>query len=235
MIRRIRRRGLTGRVTARPVVGLAYAAAATAATVTGARHRRDLAAATKPLPLVVLAFEAARGARSRRGVDNALLAGAVAFSAAGDRAMLLEEFAPDGPGKDCSLQIGASLFAGAQLCLTGAMLRRGARPTASGMAVRTLILAESASVLTVHRPRLLPVLGTYGNALGLMSATAHAMPSPQPRMRCGGWLFLASDLTIINRRHLIRDPRLVGVAEAWVLASYFAAQWLLITGLAEQD
>lgn len=235
MSRSIRHRGPRGSLSARSVAGIAYAAAAAAATVTGARHRRDLAAATKPLPLLVLAVETARGFRSRRPLDNALLAGAVAFSAAGDRAMLLEEFAPDGPGKDRRLQIGASLFAGAQLCLTGAMVRRGARPTTSGMVVRTLILAESATVLAVHRPRLLPVLGTYGNALGLMSATADAMPTPQPRMRLGGWLFLASDLTIINRRHLIHDPRLAGVAEAWVLASYFAAQWLLVTGLADQD
>ena len=53
-------------------------------------------------------------------------------------------------------------------------------------------------------------------------------------MRTGGLLFLASDLTIINRRHLINNPRLAAAGEAWVLASYFAAQWLLLTGLGSE-
>ncbi|NDZ93959.1 lysoplasmalogenase [Streptomyces sp. SID6673] len=212
-----------------------YLAAAAAATVTGAVHRRRAAEITKPLPLLVLAVHSARGARRRGGVDNALLAGALAFSAAGDRAMLLEEFTDEPSDKDRRLQIGASLFACAQLCLTGVMWRRGARPRPAGLLLRTAILAESATVMALRRPRLLPVLGGYGNTLALMSSTAGAAERPQPRLRTGGWLFLASDLTIINRRHLIGDKRLAAVAEAWVLASYFAAQWLLMTSLSESD
>ncbi|MFW0786643.1 lysoplasmalogenase family protein [Gordonia sp. CPCC 206044] len=213
----------------------AFAVTSAAATVAGALHRRRAAEITKPLPMLVLAAHAARGHRGRSALDNALLAGALAFSIAGDRAMLLEEFADEPSTKDRRLQIGASLFAGAQLCLTGAMLRRGARPRPRGLALRTLILGESATVLALHRPRLLPVLGTYGNTLATMSATADAVAAPQPAMRAGGWLFLASDLTILNRRHLITDRRVAAVSEAWVLASYFAAQWLLITGLTDRD
>ncbi|AZG48726.1 lysoplasmalogenase family protein [Gordonia insulae] len=215
---------------------VAYVAAAAAATVAGAVHDRRAAALTKPVPLAILGVHMVRGLRRRRPLDNALLAGAVAFSMAGDRAMLLEEFTEvDGAQKDRRLQIGAALFAGAQLCLTGAMVRRGARPRPAGMLVRTAVLAESATVMAVRRPRLLPVLGAYGNTLALMSATAASVARPQPQMRAGGLLFLASDLTIINRRHLIRDDRLAAVAEAWVLASYFAAQWLLMTGLADDE
>ncbi|MFW0792550.1 lysoplasmalogenase [Gordonia sp. CPCC 205515] len=216
-------------------IDIGYAATAVAATLAGALGHRRLAGITKPLPIALLAVRTAVGARRRSSVDNVVLAGALAFSAAGDRAMLLEEFADDPARKDRRLQTGASLFAGAQLCLTGLMLRRGARPRPAGLFLRTTILAESAAVMARHRPRLLPVLGAYGNTLALMSATADDDRLPQPRMRTGGWLFLASDLTILNRRHLITDPTLAGLAETWVLASYFAAQWLLITGLTDAD
>ncbi|MEE3852766.1 lysoplasmalogenase [Gordonia sp. LSe1-13] len=212
---------------------VAYAASAALATVAGAAHRRRLAAITKPLPLALLGVRTVLGARRRSVADNALLAGAVVFSIAGDRAMLLEEFAEEPEKSDRHLRIGASFFAGAQLCLTGAMLRRGARPSAAGMLVRTAVLAESATVLAAHRPRLLPVLGGYGNTLALMSATAGGIDRPQPQMRAGGLFFLTSDLAIINRRHLVRDRRLAVAGEAWVLASYFAAQWLLVTGLGD--
>lgn len=223
-----------------PAAAIGYAVAAVAATTTGAWHRRRAAAATKPLPIALLAVSASRGVRHRSGVDNALLFGALAFSAAGDRAMLLEEFTggthrEDTALKDRRLMIGASLFAGAQLCLTGAMLRRGARPRRSALLIRTAVLAESAAVMAGHRPRLLPVLGGYGNTLALMSATADDAALPQPGMRAGGWLFLLSDLTILNRRHLISDPRLSAIAETWVLASYFAAQWFLVTGLTRES
>ncbi|GAB93966.1 lysoplasmalogenase family protein [Gordonia rhizosphera] len=212
-----------------------YLAAGAAATAAGGLGHRRAAALTKPLPIALLAAHAARGARDRSGLDNALLAGALGFSAAGDRAMLLEEFATDPAEKDRRLTTGAALFAGAQLCLTGAMMRRGARPRPRPLLVRTAILAESALVMARHRPRLLPVLGAYGHTLAIMSATADGMAEPQPRMRAGGWLFLASDLTILNRRHLISHPGLHSAAEFWVLASYFAAQWLLITGLSDPE
>ncbi|MGV9713565.1 lysoplasmalogenase [Gordonia sp. NPDC003424] len=212
-----------------------YLAAATAATAAGALHRRRVAALTKPLPIALLAARTASGAGRRSRIDTAVLAGALAFSAAGDRAMLLEEFADDPSAEDRWLLLGASMFAGTQLCLTAAMMRRGARPRPAGMLLRTAILAESATVMAVHRPRLLPALGAYGNSLALMSATADDASLPQPRLRIGGAMFLASDLTILNRRHLLNHPTWRAIAETWVLASYFTAQWLLVTGLADDD
>ena len=207
----------------------AYVAASAAATVSGALHRRRIAGITKPLPIAILAGVAARGRHRRSGADNLLLAGVVGFSAAGDRAMLLEEF----NGRDRWLAIGASLFAGAQSCYITTMYRRGARPRPRHLVIRSAVLAESSLVLARHRPALLPVLSGYGATLAIMSAMSADVPRPQPSMAIGGALFLASDLTIINRRHLISDPRWRAVAEIWVLASYFAAQWLLVTGLSQ--
>lgn len=222
----------------------AYVAAATVATVAGAIGCRPLAAITKPLPIGVLAMMSlGRAPRSR--VDTALLAGALAFSAAGDRAMLLEEFTPaerDRPPRpslptalgpaDRYLRRGAALFGGAQLCYAGLLWRRGARPVARRLLPRVAALTESASVVAMHRPGLLPVLVPYGNTLALMSALAADDPRSAQRLRLGGLLFLASDLSILNRRHLMTGTRVRAVVEYWVLGSYFAAQWLLVANLA---
>ena len=88
-------------------------------------------------------------------------------------------------------------------------------------------LSESAAVLAANRPRPLLVLAPYGTSLAAMSTLAGAVDSPQPSARVGGLLFLASDFTILNRRHLISGVTARRISEVWVLASYFAAQYLL--------
>ncbi|MFE0750043.1 lysoplasmalogenase [Gordonia sp. NPDC058843] len=214
---------------------IAYAAAAAAATVSGSAGGRRSAEITKPLPIILLAARVAAGARRRPVADTVALAAVLGFSAAGDRLMLQEEFERDDPAtKDRYLRRGATSFAGAQLSYAAAMWRAGGRPSVRTIAPRVGILAQSATVLARHRPALLPVLSTYGNTLATMSALASDVPSPQPRMRAGGWFFLLSDLAIINRRHLVANPRLRMAGEAWVLASYFTAQYLLIGGLADR-
>ena len=213
---------------------IAYAATAAAATIAGSAGDRRSAAITKPLPIALLAARVAAGARRRPVADTVALASVVGFSALGDRFMLQEEFEHAPAAKDRFLRRGATSFAGAQLSYAVAMWRAGARPTVRSVAPRVGVLAESATVLSRHRPALLPVLGTYGNTLATMSALAAAVPTPQPRMQAGGWFFLLSDLAIINRRHLVTDPRLRRAGEAWVLASYFTAQYLLIGGLADR-
>lgn len=220
----------------RNAFAVAYGVTAAAATVAGALGHRRAAALTKPLPMVLLAARTAAGGSGRSAAENAGLAGALAFSTVGDRLMLLEEFEHDDPDtKDRYLRWGASSFAGAQLSYIATLWGRGARPSARLLLPRLGLLGESASVLARHRPALLPVLVGYGNTLATMSALASAAPDPQPRLRLGGWAFLLSDLAIINRRHLVRDPKVRMALEAWVLASYFTAQYLLIGGLAEDD
>lgn len=218
--------------------------AAGIAAVAGAIGPRAVAAITKPVPIALLAAHAARRRHGRPAGDNALLAGVLACSLAGDTAMMLEEFADRTPdddvrrlpvrqatAKDRRLAWGATCFAGAQLCYAALMLRRGARPRPRLLVPRMAILGESAAVVAVHRPRLLAVLGPYGSALATMSALAADLAAPQPQMRAGGWLFLASDLAILNRRHLLEGHRARRAAEIWVLASYFAAQGLLVDGV----
>lgn len=214
-----------------------YAVAAAAATAAGASGNRTLAAWTKPLPMLVLgtATAAAIRAEGTTSADAALLAGAIGFSAAGDRAMLLEEFSTDEAARERHLAIGAGLFACAQTSLCALLLRRGARIRARTLAPRMALLGESAAILAVKNPAALTVLGPYGNSLAVMSALAADAPHPQPALRAGGLLFVLSDLAIVNRRHLLTGARPRALAEAWVLGSYFAAQWLLVTGLAHRS
>lgn len=220
-------------------------AAAAAAAAAGAFGSERVAALTKPLPMALLASTVVAGRRKRPPIDTALLAAAMAFSAAGDRAMLREEFTPRSPAdekrrlprshpmtrKDARLALGASLFAGAQVSYCTLLWRRGARPRPATALPRMAVLGESAAVIAIHRPRLLSVLGPYGTTLAAMSTLAAECPGDRPGLRIGGLLFLASDLTILNRRHLIGDPTARRLSEAWVLASYFAAQALLVDGL----
>ncbi|MCM3896246.1 MULTISPECIES: lysoplasmalogenase [Gordonia] len=214
---------------------LAYALSSAVASAAGAFGTRRAAALTKPIPLALLAGRALLRRQhhySGLGIDDALLAGAIAFSAAGDRAMLLEEFTPtdteaDRMTKDRRLATGAALFGVAQLCYSTLFWRRGARPTVQAFAPRMVALGESAAVLAANRPRPLLVLSPYGTSLAAMSTLAGAVHSPQPSARIGGLLFLASDFTILNRRHLISGATARRIGEVWVLASYFAAQYLL--------
>ncbi|UEA58391.1 lysoplasmalogenase [Gordonia otitidis] len=230
-------------MTTRPQVSgetgfaIAYSVASAAATIAGAFGSHRAAAVTKPVPLALLAGRAAWRARrrlARPGIDDALLAGAIVFSAAGDRAMLLEEFSPadtaaQWTAKDRRLATGAALFAAGQLGYCGLLFRRGARPSLRAFAPRIAALSEAAAVLATHRPRPLTVLMPYGTTLAMMSTLADNLDTPQPSTRVGGLLFLASDFTILNRRHLIRGATARRVSEAWVLASYFTAQYLLTT------
>ena len=215
---------------------LAYAAASAAASAAGAFGTRRTAALTKPIPLVLLAGRALLRRQERQhtglGIDDALLACAIAFSAAGDRAMLVEEFTPtdteaDRVTKDRRLATGAALFGVAQLSYCALLWRRGARPTVKAFVPRMAALGESAAILAANRPRPLLVLAPYGTSLASMSTLAGTVDTPQPSARVGGLLFLASDFTILNRRHLIAGAMARRLSEVWVLASYFAAQYLL--------
>ncbi|NMO02073.1 lysoplasmalogenase [Gordonia sp. TBRC 11910] len=214
----------------------AYGTASAAATVTGALGNRSAAAATKPIPLVLLGIRVIEHPYLTK-LDRVLIGGAVVASAIGDVWMYREEFAVDPAAKDRNLQLGAASFGVAQGFYSASMIRRGGRFTVASLAPRLAVMGEPAAVLTKFSPRVLPVLSPYGSALATMSALASTTGSR--RLTMGGIAFQASDIAIINRRHLLSDvPRNAlarKVAEGWVLGSYFAAQLLLVDGLLRPD
>ncbi|MFT4202256.1 lysoplasmalogenase family protein [Gordonia sp. (in: high G+C Gram-positive bacteria)] len=206
----------------------ATAAAGLAATAAGAAHNRRLAALTKPIPMALLAARVATDRRTAP-LDRALVLGAIGFSMAGDHWMLREEFASaESASKNALLRRGAALFAGAQLCYQAAFARRGARFRLRAFAPRMAAMGEPAVVLAANAPSVLPVLGPYGALLAGMSTMA---ADDGTTAAAGGLLFQASDIAIINRRHLVHSPALRAGAEAWVLGSYFGAQYLLVDAL----
>ncbi|GAB10603.1 hypothetical protein GOARA_061_00420 [Gordonia araii NBRC 100433] len=216
------------RLPSRRFWSAATIAAGAAATVAGAWGNRGAALATKPLPMALLGARALTDPAATPA-NCALVLGAVGFSMAGDYWMLREEFEPrDSTAKDAYLRRGAAFFAGAQLCYQAAFLRRGARYRMRAFAPRMTVMGEPAAVLAVNAPKVLPVLGPYGALLAGMSTLA----GDQGRgAAIGGLLFQASDIAIINRRHLVDSPAARSWIETWVLGSYFAAQHLLVDAL----
>ncbi|MFT3900617.1 MAG: lysoplasmalogenase family protein [Gordonia sp. (in: high G+C Gram-positive bacteria)] len=209
----------------------ATAAAAVAATAAGAAHNRRWATLTKPLPMALLAARVAADRRIGR-VDRALALGAIGLSMAGDYWMLREEFEPaESSAKNPYLRRGAAFFSGAQICYQAGFARRGARYDLRAFAPRMAAMGEPAAILTAKAPSALPVLGPYGALLAGMSTIA---ADDGPKAKVGGLLFQASDIAIINRRHLLHSPGVRAGAEAWVLGSYFAAQYLLVDALLDR-
>lgn len=211
----------------------AYATSATAATVTGALGMHSAARATKPIPLALLGIRVVEHPELSK-IDRAVIGGAVLASAVGDVWMSREEFADDDAAKDQNLMVGAASFGVAQGLYSTALLRRGARFTSPALVPRVAVMGEPAAILARFRPAILPVLGPYGTALATMSGLAATIGSN--RLTAGGVIFQASDIAIVNRRHLLPagNPATAHArtaVEAWILGSYFAAQVLLIDGL----
>ncbi|GED98801.1 lysoplasmalogenase [Gordonia crocea] len=198
------------------------------ATIAGARSHRRLAGATKPLPMAILAVRTATQP-DISPVDRALTLGAIGFSMAGDYWMFREEFEPlESPAKNRYLAKGGAFFAGAQVCYQAVFARRGARYSWRGFAPRMALMGEPAAVVAAKAPSVLPVLGPYGALLAGMSTLAGQSGR---QAAAGGLLFQASDAVIMNRRHLASSPTLRSALEAWVLGSYFGAQYLLVDSL----
>lgn len=199
------------------MIGAAYVAAA-AVTVAGAASGRDrLQWVTKPLLMPLLAT------RSR---DPLLTAGLVAATV-GDLAML-------DPDDDRRLMAGASSFAVMQTIWSRLLVERGARLHPSTVGPRLAGWAASSMVTASRSKNVAPVLSAYGLALGTMSALSADRSMPRAT-RLGGLLFTLSDATILVRRSALTDERARRAAEAFVLTTYAAAQYLLVTEFARDS
>lgn len=181
---------------------------------------------SKPLLMPALAAYLWFAAREKRVAVPAVILAALAFSTAGDVALL-----GDGTGWFLA---GMVFFLGAHIAYLVAFARGGAlgrlrRPPL--VAVPIGYAVATAAALVWMWPGLseaglaVPVAG-YACALAAMATCAAAYG---PRVAVGGGLFLVSDLLIA-----------VGVAEVatlpgppiWVMATYCAGQFLLVTGWA---
>ncbi|ABG97307.1 conserved hypothetical protein [Rhodococcus jostii RHA1] len=216
-------------------------AGATLATVVGAVTGRERwQQVAKPLIAPALAARVLRRRADTDPADAALLLAGLTAATVGDVFMI-------DPDDDARLVRGASSFAVMQVGYSALLLRRGARPTAPALLPRFAGWAGAAALLRGRAKEVAVPLTTYGSLLGTTS-TLSADPSLAPGaavvanvavpgadrrswLGVGGMLFTASDGLIVVRRLFIRGERGRAVAEGVILASYAAAQLLLVEGM----
>ncbi|MFF0814991.1 lysoplasmalogenase family protein [Rhodococcus sp. NPDC003318] len=216
---------------------------ATAATVAGAvLDNEKVQMVAKPLIAPALAVRVLRRRSNRDAADTALLLGSLAAATVGDVLMI-------DPDDDTRLTNGARAFAVMQLGYSAVLARRGARPTAPALVPRLLGWLGAAGLLRARARTVAPTLTGYGAALGTTS-TLSADPALAPearvvagtvvpngdarsRLALGGLLFTGSDALIVVRRLFVRGRTGRRAVEGVVLASYAAAQALLVEGMTE--
>lgn len=216
---------------------------ATTATVVGAVvDNEKLQSAAKPLIAPALAARVLRRRANLDAVDTGLLLGSLAAATVGDVFMI-------DPDDDARLTNGARSFAVMQLGYSAVLARRGARPTAPALVPRLLGWLGAAALLRTRARAVAPTLTGYGAVLGTTSTLSAdpalapgarvvagtVVPNADPRSRLGlgGLLFTGSDALIVVRRLFVRGRTGRRVAEGVVLASYAAAQALLVEGMTE--
>lgn len=216
-------------------------AAATTATVVGAVIGNErLQQIAKPAIAPALAVRVIRRRAESSSTDSALLLAGLAAATVGDIFMI-------DPDDDARLVAGASSFAVMQAGYSTLLLRRGARPTRAAviprlsgwLAASTLLRARARSVST-------PLTG-YGAMLATTSTLSAdpalapgattvldlAIPNRDRRswLGVGGLLFTASDGLIVLRRLFASRTATRAGAEGVILASYAAAQLMLVEGM----
>ncbi|MFD4181620.1 lysoplasmalogenase [Rhodococcus sp. NPDC058514] len=214
---------------------------ATGATVLGAVTGNErLQQVAKPLIAPSLAARVLRARADTDPADVALLVTGLAAATVGDVFMI-------DPDDDSRLVRGASSFAVMQASYSTLLLRRGARPTAPALVPRLVGWLGAAGLLRAKARTVSTPLTGYGVALGTTStlsadpalapgaATTAGLALPNPDRRSwlglGGLLFTGSDGLIVVRRLFIRKESGRRAAEGAILASYAAAQLLLVEGM----
>lgn len=217
---------------------------ATAATVYGAVTGRErVQQVAKPLIAPALATRVLRRRDHLDTADSALLVAGLAAATVGDVFMI-------DPDVDSRLKRGASSFGVMQVAYSSLLARRGARPRRAAALPRLGAWAGASGLLHAKAPTVAKTLTGYGALLGttatlaadpaLAPAAADVAGLPMPNRRdrrswlgLGGLLFTGSDGTIVMRKLFLRGEKARAVAEGAILASYAAAQLLLVEGMIE--
>ncbi|WP_040838786.1 lysoplasmalogenase [Nocardia brevicatena] len=211
--------------------------AATTVTVLAALTGRDrLQWVSKPLMMPLLAADIATAGVELGTSDRTLLLGLLGAATVGD-VLLIE------PDDDRRLVAGASSFAVMQAGYAALWARHGGRPRPAVAFPRVLAWLGAGALLRAEAPALAAPLTAYGAMLGTAGVLAGDpdlapgarrvagvnVPNADPRSRVGlgSLLFTVSDGLIVLRRLYVRGTRARRVAEAVILGTYGAAQYLL--------
>ncbi|ORI19243.1 lysoplasmalogenase [Rhodococcus sp. 1168] len=154
------------------------------------------------------------------------------------------------PDDDSKILRGAGAFAVMQGCYCALLASAGSRPTLTAAVPRFFGWAVASSQLARKSPEVAPGLAGYGVTLAAMSTLAAdpasapgadvfagvVMPNSDSRswQALGGILFTVSDALIVYRRLYLSSEMSRRVVEGAILATYSAAQLLLVEGFTRQ-
>lgn len=155
--------------------------------------------------------------RRAPGLDGAILALALALSAAADMALEIE------------FQTGGALFALSHAAAVALYLRNRRAQTSLSqrlLALALLIVAPAISYLLSNDP----LIAIYGATLGLMAAAAWISRFPRYRVGMGAILFLLSDWLIFSRMGAFN---LAPLPDYLIWPLYYAGQFMIATGVVQ--
>lgn len=237
--------------TARVLRGAYLAAGAVSVLAAAAGPRGDRFTRTvKPALMPLLAASALAGRRTgaRPGAVTGAVAGVVAGLAGGWVGDVIL-MGPDGRSADSrtrarNLNRGSAAFAVNQVAYITALWRKGHRPQKGPLALRVPVLASGVLTAATGAPAALPAAVGYGSLLAAASVLA-ADPTVTGRhadlhgVGLGGNLFVLSDGLILARQAFLTGQKplvrvLDGIVDGLVMATYVAAQLLLVEGLTRE-
>lgn len=220
---------------------LAVGAVSVAAAVAGRRGDR-VTRVVKPALMPLLGAHAS--VRASRGDRLPVVLAGLAGGLLGDVILM----GKDGRSDDASvrarnLNLGSAAFSVNQVAYISELWRRGHRPRRSTLVLRAPVLASGLVTAATGARAALPAAAGYGTAL---AATSVLAADPEARtdgssadlsgLGLGGNLFVLSDGLILARLAFLRGgspvvQRLDGLVDGLVMATYVAAQLLIVEGL----
>lgn len=218
----------------------AYLAAGAASVIAAAAGRRGdrVTRVVKPALMPLLAAHAC--ARASRGDRLPMLLTGLAGGLLGDVVLMGPDGRSDDPAvRAANLNKGSAAFSVNQLAYVSELWRRGYRPRRSTVALRLPVLASGMLTAATGARAALPAAAGYGTALAttsVLAADPEGGDGDFSGAGLGGNLFVLSDGLILARLAFLGGEapvvrRLDGVVNGMVMATYVAAQLLIVEGL----
>lgn len=222
----------------------AYLAAGAVSVAAAAAGRRGDRVTRVVKPALMPLLGAHVSARASRGDRLPVVLAGLAGGMVGDVILM----GKDGRSEDASvrarnLNLGSAAFSVNQLAYIAELWRRGHRPRRSTLMLRVPVLASGIVTAATGARAALPAAAGYGTAL---AATSVLAADPEARtdgssadlsgLGLGGNLFVLSDGLILARLAFLRGESPVvqwldGLVDGLVMATYVAAQLLIVEGL----
>ena len=213
----------------------AYLAAGAVSVVAAAAGRRGdrLTRIVKPTLMPLLAGTVL--ARGQRKATATVVAGLAAGWVGDIILMGADGRSDDSRTRARNLNRGSAAFALNQVAYIAELSRAGHRPRKSTVALRAPVLASGVVTAATGAPAALPAAVGYGSLLAGTSVLAAEEGETTP-LGLGGNLFVLSDGLILARQAFLTGEKPVvrvldGLVDGLVMATYVAAQLLLVEGL----